>query len=169
MARALAFVSLIPRVVLLLLMVTILIDMMLGVFFRYVIGRALPWSEEVGTLSLVWLTFIGGAIGVRRGAHFAIHLLPDHLGPTGQRIAQTVTGILILVFGGLLVPTGWRLVQTNSVSETPALGLNLGILYAAAVVGGLLTVCYAGALVTDAIRGRAIQPASGPELLEEKQ
>lgn len=169
MTRLLGYVSLIPRVVLLLLMVVILVDMMLGVFFRYVIGRALPWSEEVGTLSLVWLTFIGGAIGIRRGAHFAIHLILDYLGPTGQRIANVVTSALILVFGLLLIPFSWRLVQTNASSETPALGLNLGVLYASAVVGGLLIVCYAGALLVDAVRGVSHPPAGGSVLAEERQ
>ena len=128
MGRLLFAASLIPRVVLLLLMITILVDMMLAVFFRYVVGRALPWSEEVGTLSLVWLTFIGGAIGVRRGAHFAIHLLLDHLGPSGQRVIHIVVGLLILLLGTVLVPFGWRLVVANSTSQTPALGLNLGVL-----------------------------------------
>ena len=40
----------IPRAVLVALMIIMLIDMMLGVFFRYVVGQALAWSEEVGTL-----------------------------------------------------------------------------------------------------------------------
>ena len=81
MARALHVISLIPRVVLIILMIIMLVDMMLGVFFRYVVGQALPWSEEVGTLSLIWLTFVGGAIGITRGSHFAIHLFLERLGP----------------------------------------------------------------------------------------
>lgn len=144
-------------------MATLLIDMMLGVFFRYVVGQALSWSEEIGTLSLVWLTFIGGAIGVRRGSHFAIHLLLDHLRPAGQRLARALVAVLILLLGALLVPTGVRLVETNATSETPALGLNLGVVYASAVVGGLLTICYAAALLVDALRGPHERPEELPE------
>lgn len=163
MARVLFAISLIPRIVLLALMIALLLDMMLGVFFRYVVGQALSWSEEVGTLSLVWLTFIGGAIGVRRGSHFAIHLLLDHLGPTGQRVSRALVALLILLLGALLVPTGLRLVETNATSETPALGLSLGTLYASVVVGGVLMVCYAAALLVDALRGRHEVPEHVPE------
>jgi TRAP-type C4-dicarboxylate transport system permease small subunit len=163
LSRILLAVSLIPRIALLILMITLLVDMMLGVFFRYVVGQALSWSEEVGTLSLVWLTFIGGAIGVHRGSHFAIHLLLDHLGPTGQRIANAAVALLILLLGALLVPTGLRLVATNATSETPALGLNLGVLYASAVVGGALMVCYAAAQLLDVLRGRPEAVGGVPE------
>jgi TRAP-type C4-dicarboxylate transport system permease small subunit len=156
--RLLAALSLVPRAALVLLMATLLVDMMLGVFFRYVVGRALFWSEEVGTLSLVWLTFIGGAVGVRRGSHFAIHLFVDLLGATARRVVHGATALLIALLGGTLAVFGWRLVQANATSETPALGISLGVLYTAPVVGGLLMICYACALAVDAARGRMVAP-----------
>jgi TRAP-type C4-dicarboxylate transport system permease small subunit len=154
MASLLRAVSLIPRLAIVLLMALLLIDMFLGVFFRYVVGRALTWTEEVGTLSLVYLTFIGGAVGITRAAHFSIHVLTERLSPALQRAFSLVVTLFIIAFGLLLVPTGLNLVRTNSGSETPALGLNLGVLYASTVIGGLLTVCYGGALLLDILRGR---------------
>ena len=163
LVRVLAVLALIPRVALVLLMATLLVDMMLGVFFRYVVGRALFWSEEVGTLSLVWLTFVGGAVGVRRGSHFAIHLFVDTLGATARRGVRVATALLIVLLGGTLAVFGWRLVQANATSETPALGLSLGIVYAAPVIGGLLLIGFAGALAVDEARGRVSDVgASGP-------
>ena len=154
MSRLLYVLSLIPRVALVLLMAILLVDMFLGVFFRYVVGRALTWTEEVGTLSLVYLTFIGGAVGITRSVHFSIHVVTERLSPTVQRVFSLVVGLFILAFGILLVPTGWTLVRSNSSSETPALGLNLGVLYFSTVVGGVLMICYAGALILDILRGR---------------
>lgn len=154
MAGAAYVMSLIPRIVLVILMVIMLVDMMLGVFFRYVVGEALAWSEEVGTLSLIWLTFIGGAIGITRSSHFAIHLLLDHLEPNQQRILRTAIALLIVLFGLVLAPYGLELTIRNSTSITPGLGLNLGIQYASAFIGGVLMVCYGGALAFEALRGR---------------
>jgi TRAP-type C4-dicarboxylate transport system permease small subunit len=166
MTRLLYALSLLPRVVLVLLMVTLLADMFLGVIFRYVVGRALTWTEEVGTLSLVYLTFIGGAIGITRGAHFAIHVATERLSARAQRALSLVVALAIMGVGGLLVPTGWHLIRTNSSSETPALSLNLGVLYASTVIGGVLMICYAAALVVDIIRGRLPAPHPGPEVDE---
>ena len=154
MAHAAYVVSLIPRIVLVILMVIMLVDMMLGVFFRYVVGEALAWSEEVGTLSLIWLTFIGGAIGITRSSHFSIHLLLDHLRPNQQRILRTAIAFLIVLFGLVLAPYGLELTIRNSTSITPGLGLNLGMQYASAFIGGILMICYGGALALEALRGR---------------
>jgi TRAP-type C4-dicarboxylate transport system permease small subunit len=154
MARALRVINLIPRAVLIILMIIMLVDMMLGVFFRYVVGQALPWSEEVGTLSLIWLTFVGGAIGITRGSHFAIHLFLDRLDPGKQRMLRTAIALLIMLFGVALAPYGLRLTISNSTSITPGLGLNLGVQYASAFIGGVLMICYAGALALDALQGR---------------
>src|SRR5260370_7309659 len=73
------------------LMIVAMVDMLVGVFLRYVVTWIsatfdLPsvrffWVEEVGEYSLAWLTFIGAAIGIRRGTHFAVHIVTDKLPP----------------------------------------------------------------------------------------
>jgi TRAP-type C4-dicarboxylate transport system permease small subunit len=153
MARAFYIISLIPRIILVTLMIIMLVDMMLGVFFRYVVGQALAWSEEVGTLSLIWLTFVGGAIGITRGSHFSIHLLLDTLPPRRQRILRVFIALLIMLFGLILAPYALEVTIRNSTSITPGLGLNLAVQYASAFIGGILMVCYAGALALEALRG----------------
>ena len=153
MARAFYIISLIPRIILVTLMIIMLVDMMLGVFFRYVVGQALAWSEEVGTLSLIWLTFVGGAIGITRGSHFSIHLLLDTLPPRRQRILRVFIALLIMLFGLILAPYAFEVTIRNSTSITPGLGLNLAVQYASAFIGGILMVCYAGALALEALRG----------------
>ena len=159
MARALYVIHLVPRVVLVILMITMLVDMMLGVFFRYVVGQALSWSEEVGTLCLIWMTFVGGAIGITRGSHFAMQLLLDTLRPKAQRMLRTAIALLIMLFGLVLTPYALDLTIRNSTSITPGLGLNLAVQYASAFVGGVLMICYAGALALEAIRGREAHQA----------
>ena len=41
----------------------------LQVFFRYVLKGSLPWSEELSRYLMIWVTFVGASIGVKRGAH----------------------------------------------------------------------------------------------------
>lgn len=154
MAKALGFVSMVPRIVLVVLMVVMLSDMMLGVFFRYVVGQALPWSEEVGTLSLIWITFIGGAIGITRGSHFSIHLFLDSLSPAHQRLVRGLIAILIILFGLVLTPYAVQATASNTTSETPGLGISLAYQYASAAVGGIMIVCYAVRLAVDSFGSR---------------
>ncbi len=157
MARVVSVIRFIPRVILVILMSVLLVDMMLGVFFRYVVGQALSWSEEVGTLSLLWLIFIGTAMGITRGSHFSMHVLLDHLKPSQQRILRTVIALLIILFGVVLTPYALDLTIRNATSDMPSLPFSLAVQYSSSIVGGILIICYGIALVVDINRGRESQ------------
>src|SRR5262245_62734472 len=85
MRGPLAWLGAVPHVVITVLMVVVIVDMLVGVFLRYVMTWIsatfdLPsvrffWVEEVGEWSLTWLTFIGAALGIRRGVHFSVQIV----------------------------------------------------------------------------------------------
>ncbi len=158
--RVFRAVGLVPRIAVVVLMAAVLVDMMLGVFFRYVVGRPLPWSEEVGTLGLIWLTFIGSAVGVTRAAHFAIQVGVDAMGPGAQRACRLLVALLTAAVGVLLFYYGWLLTDENSLSLTPSLGLSLRVQYASAVVGGALIFWYACVLGWSILRAEGV-PSEG--------
>jgi TRAP-type C4-dicarboxylate transport system permease small subunit len=152
-----------PHIVVTVLMLVAMIDMLVGVFLRYVMTWVsatfdLPsirffWVEEVGEYALAWLTFIGAAIGIRRGTHFAVQLVTERL-PPGLRRAILVGHYLLLVgFGGLVAIYGWQVSELNSQSYSPALDLNLRWLYLSSVVGGILIVIYSLAAIADTLSG----------------
>ena len=158
--RALAWL---PHVAVTVLMLVAMADMLAGVFLRYVVTWVsatfdLPsirffWVEEIGEYALAWLTFIGAAIGIRRGTHFAVHLVTDRLPPRLRRAIIAGHSVLLVGFGGLLAIYGWEVSELNSQSYSPALDLNLRWLYLSAVVGGFLIVVYSLAALADALRG----------------
>jgi len=155
-------VRILPHVVITILMLVAMVDMLLGVFLRYVMTRVsehfdLPsirffWVEEVGEYSLAWLTFIGAAVGIRRGTHFAVHILTERFPRGLQRAITAGHYVLLTGFGLLLAIYGWQVAQLNSQSYSPALDLNLRWLYLSAVVGGVLTIVYSLAGLVDAVR-----------------
>ena len=61
------------------LMVILSVDLMLGVFSRYVLASTFTWYDEIARACFVWVVFLGAAVGVKRGAHFRLHLLVDRL------------------------------------------------------------------------------------------
>jgi len=166
--RALAWL---PPVAVTVLMLVAMADMLAGVFLRYVMTWVsatfnLPsvrffWVEEIGEYALAWLTFIGAAIGIKRGTHFAVHILTERL-PAPLRRAITVGHYVLLVaFGGLVAIYGWQVSELNSQSYSPALDLNLRWLYLSSVVGGVLIMIYSLAALAETLRGEA--PAGAHE------
>lgn len=139
--------------VLLLLMVALCVDVFLGVFSRYVMGRTFTWYDEIARLLFVWIVFLGAAVGIRRGAHFRLHLLVDRFPPRTRR-AVHVLGVLVLMgFGLLLIQEGWKLVQLGEYQRTPVMGLSKQYVYASVPAGGVLTILYSLPLLWRAIRG----------------
>ena len=143
-------------------MLVAMVDMLAGVFLRYVMTWIsaqfdLPsirffWVEEIGEYSLAWLTFIGAAIGIRRGTHFAVQIVTERLSPRLRRAIATGHYVLLVGFGALLAIYGWQVSELNSQSYSPALDLNLRWLYLSAVVGGILIVVYSLAALADSLR-----------------
>ena len=88
------------------LMLVLVADVFLGVWSRYVLQATFQWYDEVARLCFVWMVFLGAASAVRRGAHFRLHLLIDRLGPRLRRVNDLVVGLLVVVFGGVLVAGG---------------------------------------------------------------
>lgn len=68
----------------------------LSVFFRYVMNAALPWPEELAGYMLVWMSFAGAYIGVRRGTHISFDVLVELL-PRPARLAMRDLVDLILI------------------------------------------------------------------------
>lgn len=153
-----------PHVLVTALMLIAMADMLAGVFLRYVMTKVslafdLPsirffWVEEVGELCLAWLTFIGAAIGIRRGVHFSVHMVTDRFPPRLRMAVFTAHYLLIAFFGAIVAVFGWRVAELNSLSASPALDLNLRWLYLSSVVGGALIVIYSLASIADGWRGR---------------
>ncbi len=148
MRGRLSWIGAIPHVVITVLMVVVTVDMLVGVFLRYVMTWVsatfdLPtirffWVEEVGEWSLAWMSFIGAALGVRRGVHFAVHLVIDRFPVRLRRAVLAAQCLLIVAFDALIAVFGWQVAELNSQSFSPALVLNLRWLYLSSVVGGAL-------------------------------
>jgi TRAP-type C4-dicarboxylate transport system permease small subunit len=162
--RLSSWIGAIPHVVITVLMVVVTVDMLVGVFLRYVMTWVsatfdLPsirffWVEEVGEWSLAWLSFIAAALGIRRGIHFAVHLVINRFPLPLRRAVLAAQCLLIVLFGVLLAIFGWQVAELNSQSFSPALVLNLRWLYLSSVVGGVLIVVYGCITLGDVFSGR---------------
>lgn len=127
---------------LLVMMVVLCADVFLGVFSRYVMARTFTWYDEIARLLFVWIVFLGAAVGVRRAAHFRLHLVVDRF-PPGLRRATELVGVLVLMgFGLLLIQQGWKLVELGQFQRTPVMGLSKQYVYASVPAGGALIILY---------------------------
>lgn len=136
----------------LVLMVVLSVDLFLGVFSRYVLVRTFTWYDEIARGCFVWIVFLGAAVGVKRRAHFRLHLAVDRLSSRCQE-AVGVLGFLVMIgFAGVLIYQGWVLVELGRFQQTPVMELAKSWIYVAIPVGGALMILYSLAPLWRALR-----------------
>jgi TRAP-type C4-dicarboxylate transport system permease small subunit len=142
----------VPRVAVTALIVLAIVNLLVGVILRYFVGAItewldvdpvpFTWVEEVGELSLAWLTLIGAAIGIQSRSHFALSVFVHRLPEAAQLWIRRFNHALITGVGLLAAWYGWKLCLLNHTLTTPGLEISLAWLYASAVVGGILIAVY---------------------------
>ncbi|MGA8969915.1 MAG: TRAP transporter small permease subunit [Pseudolabrys sp.] len=92
------------------LMAIVTLIIVAGFVFRW-LGVPLVWYDEVGAISLCWLTYYGGALAALRGAHIGFPGLVNAL-PANLRVAATFLASAITIsFFGLLAVMGIMVVR----------------------------------------------------------
>ena len=115
----------------------------LQVICRYVLGAALTWSEEFSRYGLVWITFLGGAIAVKRGAHMGVEALVNALSGKTRRIVELFTLLAVMGFLVVAIIKGIQLALFNMNHHSPAMGVPMGVVYLAIPTGCLLMLVHA--------------------------
>jgi TRAP-type C4-dicarboxylate transport system permease small subunit len=122
------------------LMVILTTDLLLGVFSRYVLMSTFTWYDEVARVCFVWAVFLGASVGIRRKAHFGLHIVVDTFPPKAKRYAALVTPLVVIAFSAVLIIQGMAFVDLGWFQQTPVMGLPKAWVYAAMPVGGVLMI-----------------------------
>jgi TRAP-type C4-dicarboxylate transport system permease small subunit len=108
------------------------------VIFRYVLGASLTWSEELARYLLVWITFLGGGIALKRSAHMGLDVLTRALTPTAQGLARMISVLCVSAFLCTVIIKGAQLALFNMSQYSPAMGVPMGTVYLAIPTGCLV-------------------------------
>ncbi|SMB98467.1 TRAP-type C4-dicarboxylate transport system, small permease component [Thermanaeromonas toyohensis ToBE] len=108
------------------------------VFGRYVLGDMPPWSAELTTFTLVWISLLGSAIGLKKGYQVGITFVLERLPLRISRGVRFVGLIFMLLFLGIMVYYGADQALYNVHQTSPALGIPMTVPYAAIPVGAFM-------------------------------
>ena len=108
---------------------------------RYVFNQPPAWTEELARFCQVWIILLASSICLRKGSHLAVDYLGPALSPGARRVVRWVTGGLIVAYSLVVVVWGIRLVTIGWTQTSPAMQLNMGVVYLAfPVAGGLMVL-----------------------------
>ena len=128
----------------------------LQVIFRYFLGNPIFWAEELARYSLVWMTFIGAAVGLRAGLLACMDLLVTRFPAPVQKWIRVLAIALNCALFGFLLYYSIVLVGIPSVTsqKSPAMRLPMSYFYAAMPVGLILLLLQSFILLVETLTGK---------------
>jgi TRAP-type C4-dicarboxylate transport system permease small subunit len=141
--------------------VTVLIGVMVvniitGVFGRFVLKMGLPYTEELGRYLMIWAGYLGIALALKDGSHIAIRMVVELFPPAGRRVINFISRLIVTVFLGVVVVTSFTHLRTLSIQKSSAMEIPMVIPYLAVTVGAFL------AAVVNIIYLLGYQPSETP-------
>jgi TRAP-type C4-dicarboxylate transport system permease small subunit len=114
----------------------------LEVFFRFIVRSSLPWSGELGTMGLVWMSFLAGSYAISKKANIRIEILVRILPERCRTWLEFVTNLLLLGLFAVLLVIGLRYTLAIAPSSTGAMMISQAYFYAAVPVAAVFMGCY---------------------------
>lgn len=129
------------------------VSVLVGVFFRFVIPIPMAWPPEAARFLMVAVTMIGASIAVRQLDHVGITLLVDRLPKTLALALYVVGSVLIMGFLLVFIWYSARLTLEMGPRQTSSsLGLNMVVAYAAMPIGGFMMLVQQIAALIEAVQ-----------------
>lgn len=120
------------------------------VFFRFVVVHSLPWSEEFSRYALVWASFLGASIALKRGLHIGVEAFISKLPKEKRRLIYLMTLVVIIIFLFVVIIKGFQMASFNMRQSSPAMRIPMGFPYLAIPVGSLIMALH---LLDEMIKG----------------
>ena len=107
---------------------------------RYVFNSPPAWTEELARFCQVWIVLLTSSICVRKGSHLAVDYLGPSLPPAARKALGVATGVLIIAYSAVVTVWGFKLMAVGSLQVSPAMQINMAVVYAVFPIAGLLMV-----------------------------
>lgn len=151
--RAGAVLTNIPEAICGLAMLAITVILFAGVIWRYVFVDPLSWTDEIARVLFVWLSFVGAAVGIKRGIHSAVDIFEARLSLRWQQASALFAVAVMAVMAGVLVYTGATETIVSTKEVLPVTSLSRAWQFAAVPVSGLLMLIYLVPVTRRVLRG----------------
>lgn len=112
------------------------------VFGRYVLNATPTWVEQVALLLVVWITFLGAAVGIRRKTHLAVDFIREAMSPGSRKAVTLLATLALLFFGVVMAWQGYVMWERTVQRAIPLLGISEGWRSVPVSIGGAMIVAF---------------------------
>ena len=122
--------------------IILIISMAAQVIWRYVLNNPLVWTEELGRVAFIWVSFMGASIAMKKGRHIKIdsifNIFPERI----RKLLEYFIQLLLLFFLSIVFYNGLILIKKTIYGSTSAMGIPNIIYYLPVALGSFLMIIY---------------------------
>ena len=138
------------------LLAVVALAVMFQVLVRFVLTAAgvnisAPWTEELARYTLIWMVFLGAAVGVRHARMIALEFGVRKLPARAGIPIRYVVMIMSIAFFGLLFWVGLDFLELGRSETSPVLGITKDWVYWAMPAGMVLMILNSLALIAETV------------------
>jgi C4-dicarboxylate transporter DctQ subunit len=152
-------ISTIEKYLAMALMLAMTVVVALAVVFRYLLNSPLSWAGEVSVFLLIWISFIGGSLGLKYKSQAAVTILLEYVPAKARKIIGMIGHILMLLFLGLLLSYSytWVLSPVVAFQKSSAIGLPMWIPFCSVPIGLTFAAIHLSANLFEMLREGEVQ------------
>lgn len=124
---------------------------------RYFLKTSFDAHDQFARIGMVWLTFLGIAVGIRNRINVRIELLGHLASLATRRRVAVVLDLVMLVVSVFLVIVGARLMEIGAFQAIMGTPLNYDTMYAALLAGMALLAIFMVIRFADLLSGRRLK------------
>jgi TRAP-type transport system small permease protein len=124
---------------------------------RYFLKSSFDAHDQFARIGMVWLTFLGIAVGIRNRINVRIELLGHLASLATRRRVAVVLDLVMLVVSVFLVIVGARLMEIGAFQAIMGTPLNYDTMYAALLCGMTLLAIFMVIRFADILSGRRLK------------
>ena len=112
-------------------------------FTRYVLNDSLAWTEEIARYGLMWITFVGAAVAMRRRTHIAVEVLHNFLPEMLVRPLRAFIDLITVGFMGFLFWFSIDILERMHIQRMTIIDLPMSVVYGGITLGVFLMLARA--------------------------
>jgi TRAP-type C4-dicarboxylate transport system permease small subunit len=115
------------------------IDVLWGVFSRYVLDAQSVWTEELAIYLLIWISLLGASLTYEEKGHLGVDYFVGKLHPDAQKAGAIFVELVVLFFAGFGLLYGGGVLVSETLASgqlTPAMNCPKGYLESSGGKGG---------------------------------
>lgn len=126
---------------------------LLQVFFRYVLGAALTWSEEVARFMMVWMTFLIAPVAYRHGINVSLDFFASRITGRVKALLTIALNLLVILFLAIFFFESFGLIERGLKLKASTLNIKMAYIYMVLPVSFFLMFLIAIELIGRSIMG----------------